>query len=1249
MSSNNETKSDEELSPVTHQSTSSSDGNNNAYVFDVYIIKGEFGLGLEIANTADGGTVIEKLKDMSPNSNPAAACDPPIESGDTIIAVNDQASNVFATTVAYIRAAQGTVKLTLRREINGMMDDVSEPPTPKERTPMVRKISKTSSFLRNPNNVYRAAGSFVHNQMERNNIGNLGASRFKRWKQEELIDLLISQNVELRGEEFIPISTLRGLCDNLYPEDVPMPNKIPELTDDEYERYNKAARVIQNCWIAVEALRRLQASAAEEEASSKYIAEMGYIDDNIDQNVYEAEAAVRNDMEESTPTAASVVSTSGATPGDVELGQVSNADSTTGLLPSVDATKEERKSSVWVPPTKERAEEYLNYRHPRKYIGYPDKYDMNTTTGRHCCVGGFGEQCDLFAEGQVSEFAQFGPGITNYFKFLKWNMWLFLVLSCISLPILVFNYYGPAEDQDGVSKLSMTTAANVMSFTNSTEDIPIPGCGGYDYNGISCSITPTELASMYCWLDVGGIMVVLIAYVWLRIFERKEGVILNKNTVTVSEFSVKVSNLPKVCTPQELKAHLAKVTRHAVANVVFAYNNSDEIKAYRKRGLLIKERVRVMQEEKYYEYQKVEKKQYIMDEAKIFKKLRDKKMEIGRKIQKLEAGIIPPEDADIPLCAFVTFEERIGAIACKALYTYSLWDYYNMPIQKRFKNARLIVEGATEPSTILWENLNFSSWDRRKRRLRTAIVAFALIFVSLAARLTSTVVERSAQNFAGDSLCPANWDSLSEAQKQSQVEANDEILHCYCDELTYDTRESDPLCHEYFVQQVKANVITYLASFTVVVINMVLDWAVEKFAGYEKHTSIDKKGLSVFKRLFWLYVVNTAVVFVMEINASRFGFVTAITGLSPSPKILNFSADWYRMIGVAIILVQLGMPASNQGYYFFTYLAHKAKINRANNSKMAALTQDELNNIYIGPVFKLANRYAINTSIFFVCFIFSLGIPLLNFIAAVNFYIGYLVDKFLFVNFYRSPVRYDTSICEASTRLIPVAVVAHIVCSIWTLSNEEIFASTSSENIVTNQGGQTASSAHNSIVQHMWDASTKNQTIPLFALLVFVVLCLLVEYFIEAFYGSVGQVLVSLFGNVCSKWSYLSEMKKFYENHRLRQNMITYSRAVQRGIIKGLHTYNILQNPLYQENFAISNQFALEHSTLKSMKFTKSAPPPKKKIDVTKFKQQKVEKKPAPKKKKESTSVERVSSDVQREMLMAREMEDDSSRSMNIQ
>jgi hypothetical protein len=63
-----------------------------------------------------------------------------------------------------------------------------------------------------------------------------------------------------------------------------------------------------------------------------------------------------------------------------------------------------------------------------------------TTTGRYCCLGGLGEQFDLWEEGQVSEFSIYGCGVTNYFKFMKWGYWIFFVITIIALPEIVLNY-----------------------------------------------------------------------------------------------------------------------------------------------------------------------------------------------------------------------------------------------------------------------------------------------------------------------------------------------------------------------------------------------------------------------------------------------------------------------------------------------------------------------------------------------------------------------------------------------------------------------------------------------------------------------------------------------------------------------------------------------------------------------------------------------------------------------------------------
>lgn len=50
------------------------------------------------------------------------------------------------------------------------------------------------------------------------------------------------------------------------------------------------------------------------------------------------------------------------------------------------------------------------------------------------------------------------------------------------------------------------------------------------------------------------------------------------------------------------------------------------------------------------------------------------------------------------------------------------------------------------------------------------------------------------------------------------------------------------------------------------------------------------------------------------------------------------------------------------------------------------------------------------------------------------------------------------------------------------------------------------------------------------------------------------------------------------------QYFVNYTRAVQRGLIKGLSTYNVLENPIYKEAFAITWKFAVANNTVRSVR-----------------------------------------------------------------
>ncbi len=78
----------------------------------------------------------------------------------------------------------------------------------------------------------------------------------------------------------------------------------------------------------------------------------------------------------------------------------------------------------------------------------------------------------------MSEFQPYGSGVVNYFKFIKWSGWLFTMLFLVSLPVLVFNIYGPNHiDRSNMNALARTTFGNLLPYNESdtSQIMHIPG------------------------------------------------------------------------------------------------------------------------------------------------------------------------------------------------------------------------------------------------------------------------------------------------------------------------------------------------------------------------------------------------------------------------------------------------------------------------------------------------------------------------------------------------------------------------------------------------------------------------------------------------------------------------------------------------------------------------------------------------------------------------------------------------------
>ncbi len=235
------------------------------------------------------------------------------------------------------------------------------------------------------------------------------------------------------------------------------------------------------------------------------------------------------------------------------------------------------------------------------------------------------------------------------------------------------------------------------------------------------------------------------------------------------------------------------------------------------------------------------------------------------------------------------------------------------------------------------------------------------------------------------------------------------------------------------------------------------------------------------------------------------------------------------------------------------YFRHNRKIRRLeSDSHRVWYTQEELNDSFKGPEFQLNYKYTQVLVTIYVCWMYAISMPLLPVLGALSCYITYWVDKFLFCNYYRTPPMYSDSMSKTSTSLLGYLVILHLVMSLWMLGCEEIF-----------QGEPLSGQKHPTQLGYGIRSSTLGETLlkehllPLeLALFVFVA-GTLVSNISSTFIGKICEFLRCLF---C-----MTGEKVRARRSSMNTVQVNYSSAANRGIIKGVSSYDLLQNPTYKD------------------------------------------------------------------------------------
>jgi hypothetical protein len=625
--------------------------------------------------------------------------------------------------------------------------------------------------------------------------------------------------------------------------------------------------------------------------------------------------------------------------------------------------------------------------------------------------------------------------------------------------------------------------------------------------------------------------------------------------------------------------HFERVTRIApsarfpqgfpfnVHKVTIVEDNRHVVNLYQERGAAIRKVQKARAEVLYCQHIQ---RAYEHSEARQSAQARETKAKKQMMRHKKQVEALNEQRAALPtvvgaLCAYVSFDQEQGALSALATYPTSTVSWLVQRGSLRLRGHRLSIRRAPEPSTIIWENIGVPWTEGAKRKILSTFVVFLLLCFSAALSFMAKEYQQTAEREGGVQTCPAEWRSWDSTQKKEYAtkgQGRAGNLYCYCSELSSIDQVNSELCDTYYFAQLAANAVTSGSSFGIAAINVILIVVMKRLAAFEKHSSKIEEETSTFIRVFGLQFINTGWIPLL-VNSNWFLVNVFDLDLIGAKE---FDFLWYETVGSSIQLTLLFGVLSPHVYSAISYYRHHRRFKRlAEGALGACLEQRDLNDAAVGPHFRFAVRWAEVLNTTFVVLMYGPGMPVLYLVAAATLAAGYWADKFFFTRYCRTPPHYDEQLGKSATKLIPWGLGLHLIMAIWMFGNSAAFTAKDYKgDYPVTQAIATFFGARGIVLEVAHVSS-------LLFLLALIVLGIILSWFKWSLSLVFAKVMTVL---TCGKLN----MSEFEKNlRRLNVQQIRYSVALGEDkeklpadkVIKGLPTYEIIDNPSYREAFNV--------------------------------------------------------------------------------
>ena len=358
--------------------------------------------------------------------------------------------------------------------------------------------------------------------------------------------------------------------------------------------------------------------------------------------------------------------------------------------------------------------------------------------------------------------------------------------------------------------------------------------------------------------------------------------------MNASDYTLRVRNISRYATEREVAVHFANLSGHAVSEVNLAFKNANEIKLYMKRGKLMGKRYNCIQRIRYVKTCEVMGGNCEAESKRLRKLMKERQSLTSRlTLRDIErTGKISPTPDVIE--AYVTFETEEGFVVAMSRYQIS-WIrsfFCFFPKDLLFKGNKLKVSQAPEPSTIIWENLEVSGFNRFLRKCTTTLIASLAILLSI--YFTFIARDFKIQTMKMSKPCPDFFFELTPDEQYSVFQEVNNLSHCYCSTLSDKQRWDEPMCRSYMKSQLKSSAMSYGAGFMVCFMNTFFTMLMDKAGTFEKHQSLNDMEGSNMARVFILRFINTGCLVLLY----NLRWIQSLVGVSFDDPYSNFDIDW---------------------------------------------------------------------------------------------------------------------------------------------------------------------------------------------------------------------------------------------------------------------------------------------------------------------------------------------------------------------